>query len=100
MLRDLLIKPVQRICRYPLVLTSLLGSQKAIAAAASSSDHDGDESEDEGEDLENALGVMRAVAEGVDEATQSKANRARTNLIWERFEPHVVRLFSYSLPKA
>jgi hypothetical protein len=82
MLRDLLIKPIQRICRYPLVLASLLGCQV---------DYEKRDGEEEvGEDLERALGSMRVVAEGVDEATRRKASKERTKLILQRMEPHMV----------
>ncbi|KAL7413206.1 hypothetical protein BDY24DRAFT_76297 [Mrakia frigida] len=74
MLRDLLIKPVQRICRYPLVLASLLGSQLPREGG--------------GGELERALGGMKEVAQGVDEATRRKAAKGRTDVIIERMEAH------------
>ena len=77
MLRDLLIKPIQRICRYPLVLASLLGSQKPTA--------EGDEG---GGELETALAEMKVVASGVDEATRRKAAKGRTDIVLERMEVH------------
>lgn len=82
MLRDLLIKPIQRICRYPLVLASLLGSQADYVKKAGEVEV--------GEDLESALGVMRVAAEGVDEATRRKASTHRTKLILQRMELHTV----------
>lgn len=75
MLRDLLIKPIQRICRYPLVLASLLGSQL---------------SREGGGELESALAAMKVVALGVDEATRKKAAKGRSDVIRERMELHPV----------
>lgn len=82
MLRDLLIKPVQRICRYPLVLASLLGSQLPREGG--------------GGELERALGGMKEVAQGVDEATRRKAAKGRTDVIIERMEAHPVSSSSLS----
>lgn len=83
LLRDLLIKPIQKICRYPLLLGGL-----RIHRTAAVAQHFG------GELLDDALVAMKVAAEAVDEATRRKVAMERTRMIKNRIEPHVVRFFS------
>lgn len=76
--RDLLIKPIQRICRYPLLLEQLR-DRKSIS--------------NENDALDEALGVMKRVAQGVDDAREKREAAARSQLLLSRLETHLVRLF-------
>lgn len=73
--KDILITPVQRVCRYPLLLASLsadvsreLPEPEVLA------------------EVEKAQNVMRAVAENADEARKRKEIELKTALIADRME--------------
>ncbi|ETS62458.1 hypothetical protein PaG_03078 [Moesziomyces aphidis] len=72
--RDFLIKPIQRLCLYPLVLQTL---QKHSSAT--------DDSVDE---LALAISLMREVADQVDEAGKRRESELRADLISSRIEPN------------
>lgn len=80
---DFLIKPVQRICKYPLLLTQL---QEATVAANLPSTADVDLVSM----LGLALGTMKHVVGQVDEARKSRETVIRSNLVLSRVEPHPV----------
>lgn len=73
--KDILITPIQRVCRYPLLLASLSADvsrelpQSEVVA-----------------EVEKAQNVMRAVAENADEARKRKEVELKSNLIAERME--------------
>ncbi|EIW73040.1 hypothetical protein M231_04313 [Tremella mesenterica] len=83
--RDFLITPVQRICRYPLLLNQL-------ASSASSPMPDRtdffDEQEGIGKDVEAALAVMRSVAEDADEARRLKESEIKSSSVISRMDYH------------
>ncbi|KAK4686033.1 hypothetical protein P7C73_g4096, partial [Tremellales sp. Uapishka_1] len=87
-LRDFLILPIQRVCRYPLLLASLLGS--AAAPSSPTSDQPAFEGDnfDVGVDVERALGAMRAVAEDADEARRIREAEIKSATVLERMETH------------
>jgi hypothetical protein len=87
--RDLLIMPVQRVCRYPLLLASLLGTA-STPTTEDGPDSYGESRWDVGVDIERALGAMRSVAEDADEAQKKKVMEARSALIIQRLEWHPV----------
>lgn len=77
--KDILIAPIQRVCRYPLLLASLLAdvhreypANEVVAA------------------VESGLAVMRKVAENADDARQSKEAELKTAIVIERLESHTV----------
>ncbi|EGG11484.1 uncharacterized protein MELLADRAFT_76697 [Melampsora larici-populina 98AG31] len=81
-LQDFAIKPIQRIMRYPLLLTSLLQYM----------DGDANSSEMRARDkVYQALGAMKEVATGVDDAKSAREIELKTELIASRMELH----FSY-----
>ena len=90
--RDFLIMPIQRVCRYPLLLNQLLGASSPMPERDDSSinlSSDGaSESYDVGVDVERALGAMRGVAEEADEARRVKDVEIKTATILDRLEPH------------
>lgn len=92
MLRDLLIKPIQRICRYPLILDSMR-TTKVVDLLS------GEQRPTGGDDLEEALAVMKVVAGSVDEATRRKISLERSRVIRNRIEGHPVRLLHRLLHK-
>ncbi|KAJ1019425.1 hypothetical protein NDA16_004542 [Ustilago loliicola] len=71
--RDFLIKPIQRLCLYPLVLQTL---QKHSSATG-----------DSVEELALAISLMREVADQVDEAGKRRESELRADLISSRIEP-------------
>jgi hypothetical protein len=85
--------PIQRICRYPLLLNQLLSAaaspfpeEENEPAAYGLEDTDGDY--DTGVDVERALGAMRGVAEEADEARRLKESEIKSEMVLERLEPH------------
>lgn len=81
--------PIQRICRYPLLLSQLLGSAGSGSPAPESPPFDSFEGVyDVGVDIERALGTMRAMAEEADEARRVKEAEIKSATILERLEPH------------
>jgi hypothetical protein len=89
--RDFLIMPIQRVCRYPLLLNQLLSSATTPSLEEGErplypEDADGDY--DTGIDVERALGAMRGVAEDADEARRLKENEIKSATIVERLELH------------
>lgn len=74
--KDILITPVQRICRYPLLLASLLADVQGelpppdVVAA-----------------IESAQSAMRAVAESADDARQRQEAELKTAAVADRLEP-------------
>lgn len=90
MLRDLLILPVQRICRYPLVLSALLSSATPPSPLREGffSFH----SElDVGVDVGRAMAVMQNSASRANVANQRSTILARTATIAGRLDYHPVR---------
>ncbi|KAG8933495.1 hypothetical protein FRC01_008921 [Tulasnella sp. 417] len=80
---DFLIKPVQRICKYPLLLTQLQGTM-AAANLPSTADVDLVSL------LGLALGTMKHVVGQVDEARKERETMIRSSLVLSRVEPHPV----------
>ncbi|KAG0150998.1 hypothetical protein CROQUDRAFT_130411 [Cronartium quercuum f. sp. fusiforme G11] len=78
-LQDFAIKPIQRIMRYPLLLASLLKYM----------DGDSNPAEVRARDkVYQALGAMKEVASGVDDAKSSREVELKTELIASRMELH------------
>lgn len=94
--RDLLIMPVQRVCRYPMLLASLLGTA-TTPTTETTPEPFGESKWDVGVDVERALGAMRSVAEDADEAQKKKVMEARSALIVQRLEWHAVRFVNRAI---
>ncbi|CAK9787004.1 hypothetical protein CC85DRAFT_182052 [Cutaneotrichosporon oleaginosum] len=75
--KDILIAPIQRVCRYPLLLASLLADINREAPP-----------NDVVESVEAAQAVMRAVAENADDARLRKEAELKTARVAECLEPH------------
>lgn len=75
LLADYLIKPVQRMCLYPLVLSSLLKNTPLQDMQTRSS-------------IQNAIESMRRVADEVDEASRIREKNLMAQLILTRIEPN------------
>ena len=88
-LRDLLILPVQRICRYPLVLHSLSMSGGTPSPALEDK-IDFTRSYDVGVDPARALAVAKMAASRADEANRRSIRISRTKNIAKRLEYHPV----------
>lgn len=91
--KDYLIMPVQRVCRYPLLLSSLLGSTDTPSSPVERQDNMFDhmptsDDYDVGVDVERALGAMRGVAEEADEARRRTEAEIRSATVMGRIEPH------------
>lgn len=79
--------PIQRICRYPLLLNQLLSAATSPSPDENEpEDTDGDY--DTGVDVERALGAMRGVAEEADEARRVRENEIKSATVVERLETH------------
>lgn len=87
---DYLIKPVQRICRYPLLLDQLLDHPRSASGGGSSRESSSmSNTEGRSRDVEvnlvrSALNVMRAVASSVDEARRQQDLAIKSSLIASR----------------
>ena len=86
--RDYLIMPIQRICRYPLLLGQLAST--SLTPDLEIHDSDDDEAIDVGATVQQALNVMRGVAEEADESRRLREAEIKSATILERMEPHHV----------
>jgi hypothetical protein len=77
--RDLLIKPIQRVCRYPLLLSQLRIPISIVAAEEIAL-----------KNLELAIDATKNVATGVDDAQKKRDAAFKSALILERLSPHLV----------
>ncbi|KAG9017447.1 hypothetical protein FRB93_007562 [Tulasnella sp. JGI-2019a] len=82
---DILIKPIQRICRYPLLLTQL---KDAVARNGAGVKRRSD-SDPEGL-IDLALEIMKGVVSGVDEAKKTREAQVKTKLISARMDGHLI----------
>jgi hypothetical protein len=82
-LRDLLILPIQRVCRYPLVLATLVGRAMSPCERTGHSAR-------ERPGVEQALEAMRTIAGHADEANRRSLMAMRTAMIVSRLEDHAV----------
>ncbi|KIJ57082.1 hypothetical protein M422DRAFT_238656 [Sphaerobolus stellatus SS14] len=76
--QDYLIKPIQRICKYPLMLEGL----KRRGGGGGTEDWEGDRV------VERAVESMKGVAARVDEARRQKEAEEKTHMILERLDGH------------
>lgn len=76
MFRDFLIKPIQRLCLYPLVLQTLLKYTPDVGMS----------------ELASAVAAMRRVADDVDEAGRRREQALMADLIVSRVEGHYVSI--------
>lgn len=96
--RDYLIMPIQRVCRYPLLLGQLLESASASSPTEERGERgeraefnpDGQDEYDVRVDVERALGAMRGVAEEADEARRKMEAEVKSSTILQRMEQHHV----------
>lgn len=77
--KDILITPVQRVCRYPLLLASLLADVNVNRDVPPTPVMSA---------VEAAQASMRAVAENADDARQRKEAELKTMNVLDRLEPH------------
>jgi hypothetical protein len=89
-LRDLLILPIQRVCRYPWVLSTLVGNTSSPSPIKETEGFELSERGPSTAGIEDALAVMRSVAEHADEANRRSLVAMRTALILSRLEDHPV----------
>lgn len=85
--------PIQRVCRYPLLLAALLGAADTptpLSERGSFLDPAADGEFDVGVDIERALGAMRGVAEEADDARRQKESEIKTATVLARLEAHQV----------
>jgi hypothetical protein len=87
--RDYLIMPIQRVCRYPLLLAALLGAAET-PFPTDINPFDRPDLYDVGVDVERALGAMRGVAEEADESRRKAESEIKSVTILGRLEPHQV----------
>ena len=92
---DHLILPVQRVCRYPLLIDSLSKALTPSSPVADSPAGENDEVEfaiagDEGDefDLREAHSIMSRVAKQTDEARRVRDEELKSELVIQRLEPH------------
>jgi hypothetical protein len=86
--RDYLIMPIQRVCRYPLLLGQLAST--SLTPDLELPDSDDDDTVNVGMVIQQALVVMRGVAEEADESRRLKEAEIKSATILERMEPHHV----------
>lgn len=77
--KDILIAPIQRVCRYPLLLGSLLADVHRDSPPTGTLSS-----------VESGLAVMRNVAENADDARQRKEAELKTAAVLERIESNNV----------
>ncbi|KAG8881109.1 hypothetical protein FRB97_000161 [Tulasnella sp. 331] len=82
---DILIKPIQRVCRYPLLLAQL---RDAVSKTSAGLKHRSD-ADPEGL-LDLALEIMKGVVNGVDEAEKARDGQAKTKVIAARMDGHSI----------
>lgn len=75
--KDILISPIQRVCRYPLLLASLLADVQRDPPPS-----------DVVSSVDAALAVMRNAAESADDARQRREAELKTAAVIERLESH------------
>lgn len=94
MLRDLLILPVQRVCRYPMMLSACCSSSMSAASTDLESSTDISSSK-----IARARDVMAAKASKANEAKQQSVLKAATSLLIHRLQDHLLltRTFLESL---
>lgn len=78
-LQDFLIKPVQRICKYPLLLAELLKSTPAGSVGAS--------------ELQDALTQIKQLVSRINDNKKSAEKRRKKELFLERLEPDYATAF-------
>jgi hypothetical protein len=94
-MRDFLIKPIQRICRYPLILGQLLAvSEDEDGTASSRNLSDSGNMQGQADLIEvQALEAMKEVATKVDEARRRADVAIKSRLVVERVSEQVHRIY-------
>ncbi|KAG1783166.1 hypothetical protein EV702DRAFT_959925 [Suillus placidus] len=98
---DYLIKPVQRICRYPLLLDQLLDHPRSASGSGGSRESSSVSNAEGGsrDVVRSALNVMRTVASSVDEARRQQDLAIKSSLIASRISQGLALVTaSYSRP--